>query len=154
MSDKKDNNKGFTVIRIGNGAKVEKLQAMGNMVITDDLSAIDSIISIDDNGEVKDLEADSNEVHTSESYRQKLKHDRQGFFDGLHEIQADINSIQNDIIAFKIKKELVDAQNQPMTPKGEFTFKKILGDILSMSKDVGCGVLTAVITKYLLGGGS
>ncbi|EJD6043684.1 hypothetical protein J9231_17290 [Providencia rettgeri] len=149
MSDKKDNNKGFTAIRIGSGSKVENFKAKRNIVVTDDLSIVDSIISVGDNSEIINLDADGNEVHTPESYKQKLKRDRQDFFEGLHEIQADINSIQNDIVAFKIKKELVGAQNQPMTAKGEFTFKKILGNILSMSKDVGCGVLTAVITKYL-----
>lgn len=100
-------------------------------------------------GEVINLDADGNELHTPDSYREKLKIERGELQASLEKAKEEINSIDNDITSQKIKNQLSAALSQPMDAEGERNTKRILQGVLDLSKQVGCGVLTAAITHYL-----
>ncbi|WP_212743828.1 hypothetical protein, partial [Klebsiella pneumoniae] len=44
--------------------------------VVDDLSHVESFVTVGERGEVINLDADGNELHTPDSYREKLKIER------------------------------------------------------------------------------
>ncbi len=140
---------GFSFMKIGADAKVTGLSMKRNVMVVDDLSSVDSFISVGERGEVINLDAEGNELHTPESYRSKLEVERTELQHSLVKAEDEINSIGNDIVARKIKNQLGEALSQPMDAHGEWNLKRILSGTLELSKQVGCGILTTAITHYL-----
>ncbi|WP_136024035.1 hypothetical protein [Klebsiella oxytoca] len=145
MNDKS----GFSFMKIGAGAKVTGLRMKRNVMVVDDLSHVESFVTVGERGEVINLDADGNELHTPDSYREKLKIERGELQASLEKAKEEINSIDNDITSQKIKNQLSAALSQPMDAEGEWNTKRILQGVLDLSKQVGCGVLTAASTHYL-----
>ncbi|MCA4960985.1 hypothetical protein [Pseudomonas sp. Y24-6] len=136
-------------IDIGEGAKIGELIMTKNIMVVDDISKIETFVSVGKNGEITTVNADGNEVHTPESYAKKLKKERGELFVQLREMRAVIDTIADDFAKQKIKNALRDAEAQPLNQEGEWHVKKILGEVLKISKDVGAAVLSGVITSYI-----
>ena len=136
-------------LEIGEGGKIGDLTFHRNIMVVEDISKVETFISLGKNGEIINLDAQGNEVHTPESYSQKLSKERQEFFDQIKNCELEISSLQNEVMQAKIRKSLNEAKQLPNTSEGEFDFKKKLGEIKSLSKEVGTQLLTAIIMKYL-----
>ncbi|PWE39630.1 hypothetical protein C9I50_18360 [Pseudomonas prosekii] len=136
-------------IDIGEGAKIGELTMTKNIVVVDDISKIETFVSIGKNGEITTVNADGNEVHTPDSYAKKLKKEREDLFSQIKDMRAVIETIPDDFAKQKIKKALREAEDQPLNQQGERQVKNILGEVLKISKDVGAAVLAAVITSYI-----
>lgn len=134
---------------IGEGGKIGELIMKKNIMVVDDISKIETFVSLGKNGEITKIDADGNEVHTPDSYTKKLKNERAQFFDELKEIRTSIESITDDVAKQKIINALRDAEAQTLSQEGERHFTKILGGVLKVAKDVGAAVLAGVITSYL-----
>ncbi|WP_137922873.1 hypothetical protein, partial [Klebsiella pneumoniae] len=61
MNDKS----GFSFMKIGAGAKVTGLRMKRNVMVVDDLSHVESFVTVGERGEVINLDADGNELHLS-----------------------------------------------------------------------------------------
>ena len=59
-------------LEIGEGGKIGDLKFHRNIMVVDDISKVETFISLGKNGEILNLDAEGNEVHTPESYSQKL----------------------------------------------------------------------------------
>ena len=140
---------GFIFMKIGTDAKVTDLSMKRNVMVVDDLSQVECFVEVGERGEVINLDAEGNELHTPESYRLKLEAERGGLQASLTKAGEEINSIGNEFVAQRIKNQLADALSQPMDIHGESKLKRILSGTLELSKQVGCGVLTAALTHYL-----
>jgi len=140
---------GFSFMKIGADAKVTGLTMRRNVMIVDDLSHVESFVTVGERGEIVNLDADGNELHTPDSYRAKLKIERSELHASLEKAKDEVNSIDNDLISQKIKNQLNAALSQPMDAEGEWNTKRILRGVLDLSKQVGCGVLTAAVAHYL-----
>lgn len=136
-------------LEIGEGGKIGDLKFHRNIMVVDDISKIETFISLGKNGEILNLDAEGNEVHTPESYSQKLSKERQDFFEQINNCELEISALQNEVMQAKIRKNLAEAKQLPNTSEGEFNFKKKLGEVKNLSKEVGTQLLTAIIMKYL-----
>jgi len=136
-------------IDIGEDATVDGLTLNKNVIITDDLSKIETFVSVGKNGRVTNLNADGNEVHTPESYYEKLSYERADLFTQFKECELEIASIQNEVMQSRIKSKIQEINELPINIDNEFDFKRKLGELKDLSKQVGVGVLTSVISAYL-----
>lgn len=136
-------------IKFGNGAKVSDSSISKNILIVDDLSQVETFITVGDDAEFIRVDIDGNEIHTPESYALKTKSQRDKLFAELAECQGAIEGIQNDIAKHEIKKALKAAAAQDFTSEGEWNFRRIISVAATTSKDVGVAVVSSVISKYL-----
>ncbi|MGP5566392.1 hypothetical protein ACTXN8_03225 [Pseudomonas helleri] len=136
-------------LEIGEGAKIGELTVNKNIMVVDDVSKIQTFVSIGKNGDIIRINADGNEVHTPESYADKLKIIRGELFNQLNENRTSIESITDDLAKRSIKSALKEAEAQTLDEEGEWKVQEILCDVLKVSKEVGAAVLVGVITSYL-----
>jgi hypothetical protein len=136
-------------IDVGEGAQVEGLRVHRNIMIVNDLSHVESFISVGKNGKVINMDADGNEIHTPASYADKVALDRREFFEVVDSIKDSIELIADQLLKQKIKAALVEAQTQETNPDGEHKFKKIIGGILEVAKGAGVAVLANCISAYI-----
>lgn len=136
-------------LELGEGASVEDLQFNRNIMIVDDISKVSTFISVGKNGRILRLTADGNEVHTPESYSQKLNSDRSEFFDAIVKLNEDIDGIANELVKQRIKNSLQEASRQENSLDGECRFKRILSELYVISKDAGIAVLASCIATYI-----
>ena len=61
----------------------------------------------------------------------------------------EISSIKNQVMQSKIKSKIQEIQALPIDSKNEFDFKRKLVELKDLSKQVGIGVITSVISNYL-----
>lgn len=133
---------------IGEGAKVNSLNLDSNVIITDDLSKIESFVSVGRYGEVVNLDAKGNEVHTPESYATKLRLTRHEFFEKFEQCKEEIESIKDELVRSKIKRLINEAKEQDLTPQGEHKFKECLGKVKDFAINVGASLLATCISNY------
>ena len=67
----------------------------------------------------------------------------------LKECELEISSIKNQVMQSKIKSKIQEIQALPIDSKNEFDFKRKLVELKDLSKQVGIGVITSVISNYL-----
>ena len=136
-------------IDIGEGAIVDGLRLNKNVIIADDLSKVETFVSVGKNGRVINLDAEGNEVHTPESYYEKLSYERADLFTKFKECELEISSIKNQVMQSKIKSKIQEIQALPIDSNNEFDFKRKLIELKDLSKLVGIGVITNLISGYL-----
>lgn len=51
-------------LEIGDGGKIDDLKFHRNIMVVDDISKVETFISLGKNGEILKLDAEGNEVHT------------------------------------------------------------------------------------------
>lgn len=136
-------------IKFGDGAKITDSSIIGNVLIVDDLSKVETFIRIGDNSEIIRLDVNGNEVHTPESFALITKSRRDALFAELAECQEAMISVQNDLAKQKIKQALTLAAAQDLTIKGEFDFRRIISGVATSSKEIGVAVVAGIISKYL-----
>ena len=135
-------------IEIGEGGHVDGLRVAKNIIVVDDISSVHTFISVGKNGRITNLDAEGNEVHTPASYAEKLTDDRAEFFSRLDEMNASIESIEDDMQKQKVKVLLKEAQSLGITPKDEWSFQTILKSTFEIAKNTGAAVLASCITAY------
>jgi len=136
-------------IDVAEGAVVDGLKLTRNTIITDDLSKVETFVSVGKNGRVINLDADGNEVHTPESYYEKLCSERTDLFMNIKECEPAILALDNEVMQSKIKSKINEIENLPVDIDNQFDFNKKLGELKDLSVQVGIGVLTSIISAYL-----
>jgi len=136
-------------IDIAEGGVVDGLKLTKNIIITDDLSKVETFVSVGKNGRVINLDAAGNEVHTPDSYYQKLKSERMDLFSSFKECELEISLLKNQVMQSRIKNKIKEIEKLPIDIDKEFDFKKKLTELKDLSIQVGAGVLTSVISAYL-----
>lgn len=134
-------------LEIGEGGKIDDLKLHRNIMVVDDISKVETFISLGKNGEILKLDAEGNEVHTQESYSQKISKERQDFFEQIKNLESEITSIKNDVMQSKVRSKIKEIEGLPIDD--EFNFKRKLSELKDLSKQVGVGILTTVISAYL-----
>ena len=76
-------------LEIGDGGKIDDLKFHRNIMVVDDISKVETFISLGKNGEILKLDAEGNEVHTQESYSQKISKERQDFFEQIKNLESE-----------------------------------------------------------------
>ena len=134
-------------LEIGDGGKIDDLKFHRNIMVVDDISKVETFISLGKNGEILKLDAEGNEVHTQKSYSQKISKERQDFFEQIKNLESEITSIKNDVMQSKVRSKIKEIEELPIDD--EFNFKRKLSELKDLSKQVGVGILTTVISAYL-----
>ena len=65
------------------------------------------------------------------------------------ECELEIASIKNQVMQSKIKSKIQEIKALPIDVNNEFDFKRKLRELKDLSKQVGIGVVTNVISSYL-----
>lgn len=136
------------LIEFGDGVQVGELKVNRNIVIVDDISKIQTLVVVGNNGTFETIDMDGNEVHTPESYSEKLRGARSEFFEDLENIRDSIASIKDELLKKKLNNALAEAKNQPLDEEGEWKFKRALNQALDFARETGVAVLSACIVKY------
>lgn len=134
------------LINIGKGAKVGTVGLKRSIVIVDDISKIDSLINIEENGEIINIDADGNEVHTNASYALKLKSSRDALF---NELQIEISNLKNEVLQAKLLRELEEIKEIPLSSKGQLQFKIALDKFKNFASELGAKVIAEIAMKQL-----
>ena len=111
-------------LEIGDGGKIDDLKFHRNIMVVDDISKVETFISLGKNGEILKLDAEGNEVHTQESYSQKISKERQDFFEQIKNLESEITSIKNDVMQSKVRSKIKEIEELPIDD--EFNFKRKL----------------------------
>jgi hypothetical protein len=134
------------LVSVGKGGKIGNLKVNRNIVVTDDLSKIDSLIDIQENGEVVHLDAEGNEVHTPESYAVKINALRREIFDDL---EREISKLRNEITQAKLNNRLNELKSLPATTDGQWNFRRGLEKLKDFASDLGAKVVVEIAMKQL-----
>lgn len=134
------------LVSIGKGGKVGNLKVNRNIIVTEDLSRIDSLVDIQENGEVVHLDAEGNEVHTPESYAIKINALRREIFD---ELEEEISKLRNEITQAKLNNKLNELKSLPATIDGQWNFRKSLEKLKDFALDLGAKVVAEIAMKQL-----
>lgn len=134
------------LVSIGKGGKVGDLKVNRNIIVTEDLSRIDSLVDIQENGEVVRLDAEGNEVHTPESYAIKINALRREIFD---ELEEEISKLRNEITQAKLNNKLNELKSLPATIDGQWNFRKSLEKLKDFALDLGAKVVAEIAMKQL-----
>ncbi|MCO8058039.1 hypothetical protein [Acinetobacter towneri] len=134
------------LVSIGKGGKVGDLKVNRNIIVTEDLSRIDSLVDIQENGEVVRLDAEGNEVHTPESYAIKINASRREIFD---ELEEEISKLRNEITQAKLNNKLNELKSLPATIDGQWNFRKSLEKLKDFALDLGAKVVAEIAMKQL-----
>jgi hypothetical protein len=136
-------------IDIGEGAEIGRLDVKKNVVIVDDLSQVETFISVGKNGKIETLDAEGNEVHTPASYMKKLESDRAVFFAEVESVSDSIDQIEDELLKRRIKNALAQARLVDISPEGEHKFKQIIRTVFEIAKNTGASVLATCISAYI-----
>ena len=136
----------MNIVSLGKGGKIGNMKVNRNIVVTNDLSKIDSLIDIQENGEVVYLDAEGNEVHTPESYAVKINALRREFFD---ELEQEISKLRNEITQAKLNSMLDELKSLPPTTDGQWNFKKGLEKLKDFALDLGAKVVAEIAMRQL-----
>jgi len=134
------------LVNMGKGSKIHNLTVSRNVIVTPDISKIDSLIEIQENGEIIYLDANGNEVHTPESYAAKITLQRQEIF---KEIEHEISQLTNEITQAKLNSQLNELKLLPSTMPGQWDFKDALKKFKDFASDLGAKVVAEVAMKQL-----
>ncbi|HIF9497433.1 TPA: hypothetical protein ACX6SJ_001868 [Photobacterium damselae] len=135
------------IVQVGKNGKVDGLKLTRNIIVTDDISSVIGV-DIGENGEVKNLDAEGNEVMTPEAYALKIKQERQPLLAELALFKEKLNHIENDLNKARIKRELCKVEN--LTNQYDMSSQWELSRAIKILKEtcfnVGCGVIAGLIT--------
>lgn len=134
------------LVSIGKNAKVHNLNVKRNIIVTDDISKIDSLIDIQENGEIIHLDADGNEVHTPDSYANKMAPIRNA---NIYALEIEILKLNNDVTKAKLSNALDKMKNFPPTIESEWEFKNSLTKLKEFASDLGAKVVAEIAMKQL-----
>ncbi|EMR4041856.1 hypothetical protein C3415_07655 [Acinetobacter baumannii] len=132
------------LVNLGKGAKVHRLGVNRNLIVVDDISKIDALINVEENGEIIHLDAEGNEVHTPESFAKKVTSQRNEIF---FQLESEIQKLKNEVTQAKLLRELHDLKNYPKTMKGEWKFKQALIKFKDFAIDLGAKVVAEIVIK-------
>lgn len=136
-------------IEVGEGSEIGTLNVRRNVMVVDDISSINTFISVGKNGKIAHLDAEGNEVHTPASYAKKLESDREEFFAEVERQKDSIEQISDDLLKQRLKNALAQAKRQGLDSGGEHNFKQIIATAYEIAKSTGAAVLATCISAYM-----
>ncbi|ENV03505.1 hypothetical protein [Acinetobacter sp. NIPH 817] len=134
------------LINLGKGAKVHNMGIKRNMIVVDDVSQIDALVNVEENGEIIHLDAEGNEVHTPESFASKITIQRNEI---LLQLESEIQTLKNEVTQAKLLAKLTTLKNHQKTMKGEWKFKEALTKFKDFASDLGAKVVAEIAIKQL-----
>lgn len=134
------------IVNLGKGGKIHNMNVSRNIIVTDDLSPIDSLIEVQENGEIINLDADGNEVHTPKSYAIKITPIRNK---QISDLELEISNLKNEVTQAKLLAELNKMKSLPYTMKGQWAFKDALIKFKDFSMDLGAKIVAEIAMKQL-----
>jgi sRNA-binding carbon storage regulator CsrA len=136
-------------LEVGEGAEIGILNVRRNVMVVDDISTINTFISIGKNGKITHLDAEGNEVHTPASYAKKLEIDRGEFFAEVERCKDSIDQIKDELLKARLKDSIAQASQQELDAIGEHRFKQIIKVAYEIAKNTGAAVLATCICAYI-----
>src|SRR5690606_39105932 len=115
-------------------------------IVVEDISQVESLINIEENGEVIHLDAEGNEVHTPDSYAVKINALRREIFDDL---EQEISKLRNEITQAKLNNRLNELKSLPATTDGQWNFRRGLEKLKDFASDLGAKVVAEIAMKQL-----
>ena len=134
------------LIKIGKGAKVHTIGLKRSIVVVEDLSQLDSLITVEENGEVYLIDADGNEIHTIDSYAKKLENSRASIY---AELQSEISNLKNEVTQAKLLAELSKLKEIPLTVKDHRRFEDAIIKFKAFAYELGAKVVAEMAMKLL-----
>lgn len=134
------------IISVGKNGKVGNVTMIRTMIVTDDISKIEALVEIQENGEIIHLDLEGNEVHTPESYAKKITVIRREVFE---ELEQEISNLKNEITKSKLNSRLEELKQLPATSRGQFEFRKRLGYFKDFASDLGAKIVAEIAMKQL-----
>ncbi|QIC69830.1 hypothetical protein [Acinetobacter indicus] len=134
------------LVNLGKGSKVHNLKVNRNIIVVEDISQVESLINIEENGEVIHLDAEGNEVHTPDSYAVKINALRREIFDDL---EQEISKLRNEITQAKLNNRLNELKSLPATTDGQWNFRRGLEKLKDFASDLGAKVVAEIAMKQL-----
>lgn len=134
------------LIKLGKGAKGENLNVSRNIIVTDDISKINSLISVEENGEIINVDIDGNEVHTEKSFHDKFIVKREQL---LNDLESVISEIAEEKIRVKLEESLKEMKDLPNTPKGQWQFRNLLKHLKDFASDLGAKAVAEIAMEQM-----
>ncbi|AGH35070.1 hypothetical protein ABD1_11820 [Acinetobacter baumannii D1279779] len=92
------------------------------------------------------MDAEGNEVHSPESFANKITIQRNEI---LLQLEAEIQTLKNEVTQAKLLAELTTLKNHPKTMKGEWKYKEALTKFKDFASDLGAKVVAEIAIKQL-----
>ena len=134
------------MFKFGKGVKVHEMKVKRNIIITEDLSKVNSIVSFEENGEIVNLDAEGNEVLTPESFNNKTIAIRQSILKDLDEA---ISNIVDENVKIALQKNLEEIKTLPTDLKGQWLFDISLKALKDFALDLGAKVVAEIAMKQI-----
>ncbi|WP_210499828.1 hypothetical protein [Vibrio crassostreae] len=136
------------IVNVGKNGKVGTIEINRTTIVTDDTSQIVAV-DIGENGEVININAEGNQVMTTDAFKAKLEKERQPLHQELEDFSIQLESIENELAKARIKKELkvVEELSQKYDMESDCQLERAVRLLKETCFNVGCGVIAGIITS-------
>lgn len=135
----------MSIIKMGNNTKVDVFTFENNTKISDSNSD-NTMASIGDDSEFKEINVNGNESHTTESYKIKCIELRKK---AIAELNSAISSLDNEDSKKALQEMVGEMEKIPQDPKGQWFFNGALEKLRDFALELGAKVVAEIAMKNM-----